>query len=90
MRKGIHQNTINRQHSAKPYNYDGVSRLDERFLDPYKMGVNAETFLYNDSFESEPKTLMTFYKRLREIDVPEMMSSIITETPENPGNITRT
>ena len=54
------------------------------------MGVNAETFLYNDSFESEPKTLMTFYKRLREIDVPEMMSSIITETPENPGNITRT
>lgn len=48
------------------------------------MGVNAETFLYDDSFEPEPKTLMMFYKRLREIDVPEMMSSIIAETPDKP------
>ena len=77
-------NTINRQHSAKPYTYDGVPRRDERFPDPYNMGVNAETFLYDDSFEPEPKTLMMFYKRLREIDVPEMMSSIIAETPDKP------
>ena len=77
-------NTINRQHSAKPYTYDGVPRRDKRFPDPYNMGVNAETFLYDDSFEPEPKTLMMFYKRLREIDVPEMMSSIIAETPNKP------
>ena len=32
----------------------------------------------------EPKTLMMLYKRLREIDVPEMMASIIAETKGKP------
>ena len=75
---------IGRQHSANPYTFDGVPKRDERFPDPYNMGVNAETFLYDESFSPEPKTLMMFYKRLREIDVPEMMSSIIAETAGKP------
>ena len=76
--------TIRRRHSAQPYQYDRVPRRDERFADPYNMGVNAEVFLYDERFPPEPKTLMMFYKRLREIDVPEMMASIITETPGKP------
>jgi len=48
------------------------------------MGVNAEVFLYDEKFPPEPKTLMMFYKRLREVDVPEMMASIIAETPDKP------
>jgi hypothetical protein len=76
--------SIRRQHSAKPYRYDGVPKRDERFPDPYNMGVNAEVFLYDEQFPPEPKTLMMFYKRLREVDVPEMMASIITETPGKP------
>jgi hypothetical protein len=75
---------INRLRSAKPYQYDPKPRRDERFPDPYNMGVNAEVFLYDEKFPPEPKTLMMFYKRLREIDVPEMMASIITETPGKP------
>ena len=75
---------IGRQFSANPYTFDGVPKRDERFPDPYNMGVNAETFLYDESFSPEPKTLMMFYKRLREIDVPEMMSSIIAETAGKP------
>ena len=75
---------IVRQHSATPYKYDPVPRRDERFPDPYNMGVNAEVFLYDENFPPEPKTLMMFYKRLREVDVPEMMASIITETPDKP------
>src|SRR5882762_425522 len=75
---------IARQYSAKPYQYDPVPRRDERFPDPYNMGVNAEVFLYDPQFPPEPKTLMMFYKRLREVDVPEMMASIITETPGKP------
>jgi hypothetical protein len=71
-------------HSAKPYQYDGFPKRDERFPDPYNMGVNAEVFLYDPQFPPAPKTLMMFYKRLREIDVPEMMASIITETPGKP------
>jgi hypothetical protein len=73
-----------RLHSATPYRYDGRPRRDERFPDPYNMGVNAEVFLYDDSKPADAKVLMMFYKRLREIDVPEMMASIISETPDKP------
>jgi hypothetical protein len=71
-------------HSARPYQYDRVPRRDGRFPDPYNMGVNAEVFLYDAQFPPEPKTLMMFYKRLREVDVPEMMASIIIETRDKP------
>ncbi len=75
---------IQRFHSATPYKFDPVPRRDERFPDPFNMGVNAEVFLYDNKFPPEPKTLMMFYKRLREVDVPEMMASIITETRDKP------
>jgi hypothetical protein len=75
---------IQRRHSAKPCHYDRVPRRDERFPDPYNMGVNAEVFLYDPQFPPQPKTLMMFYKRLREVDVPEMMAGIIAETPGKP------
>ena len=78
-----------RQYSAKPYHFDGVPKRDKRFPDPYNMGVNAEVFLYDPKFPPEPKTLMMFYKRLREIDVPEMMASIIAETPGKPWDYYR-
>jgi hypothetical protein len=76
--------TIERKHSAQPFKFNGFPKRDERFPDPYNMGVNAEVFLYDEKFPPEPKTLMMFYKRLREIDVPEMMASIIVETPDKP------
>jgi hypothetical protein len=80
---------IQRRHSTQPYKYDGVPRRDERFPDPYNMGVNAEVFLYDQHFPPQPKTLMMFYKRLREVDVPEMMASIISETPAKPWDYYR-
>jgi hypothetical protein len=73
-----------RRHSAQGFVYDGIPRRDERFPDPYNMGVNAESFLYDPNRPAEPKVLMMFYKRIREIDVPEMMASIITETKGKP------
>ncbi len=72
------------RYSGTPFQYDARPQRDERFQDPYNMGVNAEVFLYNKEFPPEAKTLMMFYKRLREIDVPEMMSSIIFETKDKP------
>lgn len=73
-----------RQFSAHPYVYDPVPKRDERYTDPYNMGVNAEVFLYDARYPAEAKTLMMFYKRLRETDVPEMMASIIMETKDKP------
>ena len=76
--------TISRQHSAKKFVYQKTPKRDERFPDPFNMGVNAEVFLYDENMPPDAKVLMMFYKRLREIDVPEMMASIIVETPGKP------
>ena len=73
-----------RRYSTKPYEYDPVPRRDERFIDPYNRGVNAEAFLYDETMPENAKVLMMFFKRLREIDVPEMMASIIAQTPGKP------
>ena len=80
---------VSRYYSSKPFVYDRTPRRDERFPDPYNMGVNAEAFLYDETKPPEPKVLMMFYKRLREIDVPEMMASIVTETKGRPWNYYR-
>lgn len=76
--------TLRRMHSAEPFAFDLVPKRDERFQDLYNQGVNAESFLYNPSFPDRAKALMMLYKRIREIDVPEMMASIIVETPGKP------
>ena len=73
-----------RLHSATPYVYDPVPRRDERFADLYNQGVNPEAFLYDPAFDARAKALMMLYKRLREIDVPEMMAGIIHETKGKP------
>lgn len=70
--------------TTKPYVYDRKPRRDERWQDLWNQGVNAESFLYNPEYPARAKTLMMLYKRLREIDVPEMMASIIHETPGKP------
>ncbi len=80
---------IVRRHSAQPFQYDKVPKRDERFTDPYNMGVNAEVFLYDEAKPADAKVLMMFYKRLREIDVPEMQASIIVETTGKPWDYYR-
>jgi hypothetical protein len=75
---------LRRLHSKTPYHYDPVPQRDERFTDPWNQGVNAEAFLYDEAKPARAKALMMLYKRLREIDVPEMMASIITQTPGKP------
>ena len=66
-------------HSTTPYRYDPEPRRDDRFGDPYNAGVNPEAFLYDERFSAQDKTLMMYYKRLRELDVPEMMASILVD-----------
>ena len=73
------------RYSATEFHYDSTPRRDERFPDPYNMGVHAEEFLHDETFESRDKIFMMFYKRLREIDVPEMMASILYETVAGKG-----
>jgi hypothetical protein len=72
-------------YSAKPYVYDKEPKRDARFKDCYNAGVNPEAFLYDERYLPRDKTLMMYYKRIRELDVPEMMASILVELgPEEP------
>ncbi len=73
-----------RKYSATEYKYDPVPKRDERFHDGYNGGVNPEAFLYDERYPASAKTLMMYYKRIREIDVPEMMASIIAEVHGKP------
>ena len=73
-----------RRTSAAPYTYDPVPQRDARFKDPYNMGVNAEAMLFDPDIAPLPKTIMLYFKRMREIDVPEMMASIIVEAHDKP------
>jgi hypothetical protein len=75
---------VERLFSVTPHVFDPRPRRDARFPDPYNMGVHAEVFLYDAQMPAAAKTLMMYYKRLREIDVPEMMASIIAETRDKP------
>jgi len=79
---------LDRRYSAAPVPFNRVPARDERFRDPYNMGVHAEVFLYDPAMPADAKTLMMYYKRLREIDVPEMMASIIAETTGKPWQYT--
>ncbi len=71
-------------HSDAPYTFDPVPKRDERFGDPYNMGVHAEAFLYDEKMPVEAKPLMLYYKRLREIDVPEVIAAILAQTSGKP------
>ncbi len=73
-----------RRDSTKPYVYDPIPKRDERWLDPFNQGVNPEAFLYDPAQPAKAKALMMLFKRIREIDVPEMMASILTETKGKP------
>jgi len=84
---GRHEEAQQRNHPAplfrKPYEYDRVPKRDERFPDPYNMGVNAEVF-FTIKISAEPKTLMIFTSGCARWMCPEMMASIITETVDKP------
>lgn len=64
--------------------FDFIPQRDERFVDGFNMRVNAEAFLLNRDIDPLPKTLMLYFKRMREINVPEMMASIVHETKDKP------
>ncbi len=70
-------------YSGKPIAPEKEPKRDDRFQDSYNAGVNPEAFLYDPRFSARDKTLMMYYKRIREIDVPEMMATILAELTDD-------
>jgi len=75
-----------KRHSRERFSYDLSPKRDERFPDPYNMGVHAEEFLHDPRFAERDKVLMMYYRRIREIDVPEMMASVLFQMVRATGD----
>lgn len=71
------------------FEYCNKPQRDQRFQDSYNAGVNPEAFLYDQRFSAQDKTLMMYYKRIREIDVPETIAAILTELTDKPWDFYR-
>jgi hypothetical protein len=80
---------MERRYSKTPYKFDPIPKRDKRFQDLWNQAVNPEAFMYDPEQPTKPKALMMLFKRLREIDVPEMMASILTETKGKPWKFYR-
>ncbi len=73
-------------YSKTPFVYDPVPQRDSRFKDPFNSYFVAEELLHDPDILPTTKVLLLLFKRFREIDVPEMMASILYETPDKPWN----
>jgi hypothetical protein len=71
-------------HSKTPFIYDSVPKRDSRFKDPFNDNFTAEHIWHTPGVDLSARILVLLFKRLREIDVPEMMASILFETPDKP------
>jgi hypothetical protein len=67
-----------------PFVVDLVPRRDERFSDVYNFGGFVDAVAYDTTRSPHERTLALMFKRLREMDVPEWMATIIAQTPDKP------
>lgn len=66
------------------YQMDVEPRRDDRFVDPFNCSAKIDEY-YSDEFRlADERTWALAYKRLREMDVPEMMAPIIYKTRGKP------
>jgi hypothetical protein len=63
--------------SKIPFVDDPVPKRDSRFKDPFNDTFQPEKLLHDPEIPPSTKALILLFKRFREIDVPEMMVSIL-------------
>ena len=73
--------------SATPYKYDGVPSRDERFRDPYNMGVNAEAGVIGEfeDLRTHGRPLTTSFGRLVETFQIERLLAVAHDAPIGRG-----
>ncbi|WP_135550504.1 hypothetical protein [Paenibacillus cymbidii] len=70
--------------SADPFELQLVPRRDSRFSDLYNSVLSADEIYRDRARDPKERVWALFYKRLRELDVPEMQCSIVAQTPNKP------
>jgi hypothetical protein len=66
------------------YEMDAQPRRDDRFVDPFNATARIDDYADDESRPADERTWALAYKRLREMDVPEMMAPIIYKTRDKP------
>jgi hypothetical protein len=67
-----------------PFIPDSTPRRDARFERLYNSNGSVDTISADSTRSPHERTLSLMWRRLREMDVPELMAAIIAETPEKP------
>jgi hypothetical protein len=67
-----------------PFTVDLIPRRDERFGDIFNFGSFVDVVAYDATRPAHERTLALMFKRLREMDVPEWMATIIAQTADKP------
>jgi hypothetical protein len=70
--------------AAVPFVVDLLPRRDARFGDLYNFGRFVDAVAADTSRSSRERILALVFKRLREMDVPEWMATIIAQTRDKP------
>jgi hypothetical protein len=70
--------------SDRPFVLEKVPQRDERFKDLWNNLDPADKVYKDETKDPMERTWALLFKRLREMDVPEMMSTIIAEMPGKP------
>lgn len=70
--------------SDAPFILEKVPQRDSRFTDIWNNADTADQVYKDETRDPMERTWALLFKRLREMDVPEMMSTIIAETPGKP------
>ncbi|HUS15377.1 MAG TPA: hypothetical protein VM536_10220 [Chloroflexia bacterium] len=67
-----------------PYTMDALPQRDARFIDPFNQSAMIDSYFSDESRDYDERVYALYYKRLREIDVPEWMAPIIYKTRGKP------
>jgi hypothetical protein len=67
-----------------PFEVELDPKRDERFSGLYNTVVSADVVALDDTRSADERTLALLFKRLREMDVPEMMGPLIAQTEGQP------
>jgi hypothetical protein len=70
--------------SEKPFELNLVPQRDERFTDIFNNFDYPDQAYKDETLDPKERTWALLFKRIREMDVPEMMCSIIAQTPGKP------
>jgi hypothetical protein len=74
---------------AKPFAPDFLPRRDSRFRDSLNFNYRPSIVARDGSRPMDERILALMYKRLHEMDVPEMMAALIAQTPGKPWDYYR-